>query len=118
MYSTKARVREYTPTHVLNLGGGHSDRYAKFVIEEVKPFVEREYRVLPGLWHTGIGGSSLGGLVSRYLGLKYPSIFGKMAVLSPSLLWYQWFIRGFVRATKAERPPRFGRAIGARERAR
>ncbi len=38
MYNTKARIREYTPTHVPKLGGGRADRYAKFLIEEVKPF--------------------------------------------------------------------------------
>src|SRR5258705_13418761 len=57
MYNTKARIREYTPTHVPKLGGGRADRYAKFLIKEVKPFVDREYRTLSGSQHTGIGGS-------------------------------------------------------------
>ena len=39
MYNTRARIPEYTPTHVPKLGGGRADRYAKFLIEEVKPFV-------------------------------------------------------------------------------
>jgi len=69
MYNTKARIREYTPTHVPKLGGGRADRYAKFLIEEVKPYIESEYRTLPEPENTGIGGSSLGGLVSLYLGL-------------------------------------------------
>src|SRR5260370_22151321 len=75
MYNTKARIREYTPTHVPKLGGGRADRYAKFLIEEVKPFIDREYRTLSGSQHTGIGGSSLGGLVSLYLGLQHSRIF-------------------------------------------
>ncbi len=84
MYNTKARIREYTPTHVPKLGGGRADRYAKFLVEEVKPFIDREYRTLSGSQHTGIGGSSLGGLVSLYLGLKHSRIFGRIAALSPS----------------------------------
>ena len=117
-YNTKARVGEYTPTHVPKLGGGHADRYGKFLIEEVKPFVEREYRVLPGLRHTGIGGSSLGGLVSLYLGLKHSSIFGQIAALSPSVWWNQLFIHHFVKAMKVARRPRIWLDIGTREGAR
>jgi len=55
MYNTRGRIREYTPTEVPKLGGGRADRYAKFLIEEVKPFVDRKYRTLSGPQHTGIG---------------------------------------------------------------
>jgi len=118
IYNTRARVSEYTPTHVPKLGGGRADRYAKFLIEEVKPFVEREYRVLPGSLHAGIGGSSLGGLVSLYLGLKHSAIFGKIAALSPSVWWNQLFIHRFVKALRVERRPRIWLDIGTREGAR
>ena len=118
MYNTKARVREYTPTPVPKLGGGRADRYARFLVEEVKPFVEREYRVLPGFRHTGIGGSSLGGLVSLYLGLKHSSIFGKIAALSPSVWWNQLFIHRFVGAMNLALRPRIWLDIGTREGAR
>ena len=115
MYNTKARVREYTPTHVPKLGGGRADRYARFLIEEVKPFVEREYRTLPGPQNTGIGGSSLGGLVSLYLGLKHSGIFGKIAALSPSVWWNQLMIHRFVKAMHIEPRPRIWLDIGTRE---
>lgn len=115
MYNTKARMREYTPTHVPKLGGGRADRYAKFLIEEVKPFVEREYRTLSGAEHTGIGGSSLGGLVSLYLGLKHSAIFGKIAALSPSVWWNQLVIHRFARAMHVEPCPRIWLDIGTRE---
>ena len=115
MYNTKARVREYTPTHVPKLGGGRADRYAKFLIEEVKPFVEREYRTLAGTQNTGIGGSSLGGLVSLYLGLKHANIFGKIAALSPSLWWNQLVIHRFVGAMHVDPRPRIWLDIGTRE---
>ena len=115
MYNTKARIREYTPTHVPKLGGGRADRYAKFLIEEVKPFVEQEYRTLSGSENTGIGGSSLGGLVSLYLGLKHAKIFGKIAALSPSVWWNQLVIHRFVQDMHVEPRPRIWLDIGTRE---
>ena len=115
MYNTKARIREYTPTHVPKLGGGRADRYAKFLMDEVKPFIDREYRTLSGAENTGIGGSSLGGLVSLYLGLKYSRRFGRIAALSPSVWWNQQVIHRFARATPVEPRPRIWLDIGTRE---
>jgi predicted alpha/beta superfamily hydrolase len=115
MYNTKARIREYTPTHVPKLGGGRADRYAKFLIEEVKPFVEREYRTLSGPEKTGIGGSSLGGLVSLYLGLKLPHIFGKIAALSPSVWWNHQVMHRFAAAADIDPRPAIWLDIGTRE---
>jgi predicted alpha/beta superfamily hydrolase len=115
IYNTKARVREYTPTAAPKLGGGGAERYAKFLIEEVKPFVEREYRALSGPQQTGIGGSSLGGLVSLYLGLTHSSIFGKIAALSPSVWWNHQVIHRFVRSLDVRPRPRIWLDIGTRE---
>src|SRR5260370_15345092 len=99
MYNTKARIREYTPTHVPKLGGGRADRYAKFLIEEVKPFIDREYRTLSGSQHTGIGGSSLGGLVSLYLRVKHSRIFRKNSALSPPVWWEPQLIHPLPRSS-------------------
>ncbi|MGH9743201.1 MAG: alpha/beta hydrolase [Candidatus Acidiferrum sp.] len=119
IYNTgKSRIREYTPTRVPKLGGGRADRYAKFLIEELKPFVEREYRALPGPEKTGIGGSSLGGLVSLYLGLRFPNIFGKTAALSPSVWWNQHVMHRFAQAADVHPRPRIWLDIGTREGAR
>ena len=115
MYNTKARIREYTPTHVPKLGGGRADRYARFLIDEVKPFVDREYRTFSGSQHTGIGGSSLGGLVSLYLGLKHSRIFGKIVALSPSVWWNQHVIHRFAGSLSIEPRPRIWLDIGTRE---
>jgi predicted alpha/beta superfamily hydrolase len=115
MYNTKARIREYTPTHVPKLGGGRADRYARFLIEEVKPFVDLKYRTLAGAEHTGIGGSSLGGLVSLYLGLKHSNLFGRIAALSPSVWWNQLVIHRFVESMHIEPRPSIWLDIGTRE---
>jgi predicted alpha/beta superfamily hydrolase len=65
--------------------GGKADLYGRLIVEELKPFIDSQYRTLPD--DTGLGGSSLGGLVSMYLGLKYPNVFTKLAVISPSVWW-------------------------------
>lgn len=81
------RIEEYTPTRDRKLGGGHVELYGRMLVDEVKPFIEQHYRTLAGPHNTGIGGSSLGGLATLYLGFAYPEIFGKLAVLSPSVWW-------------------------------
>jgi enterochelin esterase-like enzyme len=111
----KARVREYTPTKVPRLGGGRADRFAKFLVEEVLPFVQGEYRTISGRGHTGLGGSSLGGLVSLYVGLKMPHIFGKLAALSPSVWWNQRVIIRFAESSSISPRPRIWLDIGTRE---
>lgn len=111
----KQRLREYTPTRVARLGGGSANRYAKFLLEEVRPFLQGQYRVLEGAENTGIGGSSLGGLVSLYLGLRKPRIFGKIAALSPSVWWNERFILRFAAAAPVRPLPRIWLDIGTRE---
>jgi predicted alpha/beta superfamily hydrolase len=116
LYNTgKTRLREYTPTSVPRLGGGRADRYAKFLIEEVKPVVDRDYRTRPEASQTGIGGSSLGGLASIYLGLKFSNVFSKIAALSPSVWWNQRVILRFAQAAPVEPRPRIWLDIGTRE---
>jgi predicted alpha/beta superfamily hydrolase len=111
----KARVREYTPTRAPRLGGGRADRFAKFLVEEVMPFAQSEYRTLSGPSVTGMGGSSLGGLLSLYLGLKLPHIFGKLAALSPSLWWNQRVMTRFAEAARVHPRPRVWLDVGTRE---
>ena len=69
------------------LGGGQADAYGQMLVEELKPFIDHTYRTLPGATNCGMGGSSLGGLVTLYLGLRYTWMFGKLAVMSPSVWW-------------------------------
>lgn len=96
IYNTDKRLNEYTPTRDKKLGGGRADKYGRMLVEELKPFIESNYRAVPGPANTGLGGSSLGGLLTIYLGLKYPNIFGRLAVLSPSVWWNQRAILEFV----------------------
>ncbi len=85
-----ARIDEYTPSIDESLQrGGKADAYLEFLITEIKPFIDRQFRTRRTAINTGIGGSSLGGLLSLYAGLKHPGVFGKLAVMSPSLWWDQ-----------------------------
>ena len=85
--SEQRRMTEYTPTVDWKMGGGEADKYGRLLVEELLPFVATQYRVKSGAANTGLGGSSLGGLAALYLGLKYPDVFDKLAVLSPSVWW-------------------------------
>jgi predicted alpha/beta superfamily hydrolase len=111
----KQRLGEYTPTRMPKLGGGRANRYAKFLLEEVRPFLLGNYRVLSGAENTGIGGSSLGGLVSLYLGLRLPHVFGKIAALSPSVWWNRRVILRFADAAPVDPLPRIWLDIGTGE---
>jgi predicted alpha/beta superfamily hydrolase len=113
--SGKSRIHEYTPTKTPKLGGGRADRYAKFLLQEVMPFIQRGYRALVEPSLTGIGGSSLGGLVSLYFGLKYPQTFGKIAALSPSVWWNQRVIHRLAAAATVRPRPSIWLDIGTRE---
>jgi len=81
------RIEEYTNFPDPRHGGGRADAYADFLIREVKPSVDARYRTRADAAHTGVMGSSLGGLVSLYLGWKHPDVFGMVGALSPSLWW-------------------------------
>jgi predicted alpha/beta superfamily hydrolase len=83
------RIDEYTPGKDRRLGGGKADAYGRWLVEQLKPFIDAQYRTLPGADNCGLGGSSLGGLVSLYLGLRYPNVFSRVAVVSPSIWWRQ-----------------------------
>lgn len=85
---SKERLNEYSPWRNDSLGlGGDGDEYAYFVAKELKPFIEKNYRANPEPEFNAIIGSSMGGLISLYIGLKYPDAFGRVGVFSPSL----WF---------------------------
>ena len=109
------RMPEYTPTRDLRLGGGEGDLYGRLLVEEVKPFIDRTYRTLPGPATTGLGGSSLGGLITLYLGLRYPGVFGLLAILSPSIWWDHRSILTFVAAAKPKPNLRIWLDIGTGE---
>lgn len=83
----KERIKEYSPYLHRKFGKGEGKEYAQFIIETLKPYIDKSYRTQPEREHTGIGGSSMGGLISAYTGIVHPEIFGKLMIFSPSF-WY------------------------------
>jgi enterochelin esterase-like enzyme len=100
------RLAEYTPTRDWKLGGGEAAQYAEMVTRELLPFLRANYRLRSDPEDTGLGGSSLGGLVSLWVGLRRPDIFGRLAVLSPSVWWNHRYILGYVSQAAAQLPSR------------
>lgn len=78
------RIREFTLDQT-RAGTGEGLQYLSFVAQTVKPYVDASFRTRPDAAHTGIGGSSLGGLISVYGGVLFPGVFGRWMVFSPSL---------------------------------
>jgi enterochelin esterase-like enzyme len=116
IYNTgKARIGEYTPTRDKKMGGGKASRYGRMLIREILPFIDSEYRTLSGPANTGLGGSSLGGLLAIYLGLRFPQVFGKLAILSPSVWWNQRSILNFAARAKVRDRPRIWLDVGTKE---
>lgn len=81
------RIDEYTPWVNPEYGGGEGEAYLEFLVETLKPYVDTNYRTISDKENTAIIGSSLGGLISHYAGLKYSEVFGLIGVYSPTF----WF---------------------------
>jgi|HubBroStandDraft_5_1064220.scaffolds.fasta_scaffold115204_2 predicted alpha/beta superfamily hydrolase len=109
------RLAEYTPVPDWKMGGGEADKYGRLITEELMPYINANYRISQRREHTGMGGSSLGGLATLYLGLKYQDHFSRMAVLSPSVWWSHKSILGYVSETRLDHRPRIWLDVGKAE---
>ncbi len=78
------RIDELTPYKNSKYGGGNAKNYLEFIVNTLKPEIDAKYRTKTNAGNTAIMGSSLGGLTSFYAILKYPKVFGKAGVFSPS----------------------------------
>lgn len=96
VYNTDDRLTEYFPEktwqHVpeadrkkAKLDKLTGDAYLKFIVEELKPFIDERYKPLTSREHTFMMGSSMGGLISLYALCEYPQVFGGVACLSTHL---------------------------------
>ncbi len=96
IWNTPDRVADYTPDqdpeeqrgdHKPQGRGGNGTAYLRWITEELKPMIDREYRTDPARGSTGIMGSSLGGIISLAAAEERPGTFGRVAAVSPSLWW-------------------------------
>ncbi len=94
------RFKDYVPPE----DGGQADAYARFLVHELKPMIDRKFRTLPQPEHTGILGSSLGGVASLYLGWQFFHVFRQVGAMSGS-----WWLKKFQERilSQRKRPIRF-----------
>jgi predicted alpha/beta superfamily hydrolase len=84
------RGNEFLPTSAKMGGqsmGGRADQYGKMIQQEIIPLINAKYRTKRGPKNTALAGSSFGGIITLYLGIHHPDLFGRLAVVSPSIWW-------------------------------
>jgi predicted alpha/beta superfamily hydrolase len=112
----KDRPREYLPYRSLHppVLRPQGKQYPDFLLNEVMPFVHQRYRIARGPENTGIGGSSLGAIISLYTVMECPGIFGRLLLESPSLFVSKREILNRSRVLR-QWPAKVFVAIGTRE---
>lgn len=117
--SQNDRMKEYLPYRSLNppILRPQGKRYPEFLVNEVMRLVQQHYRIARGPENTGLGGSSLGALISLYAAIDRPRLIGRLLLESPSLfvskrrlLKYSYYFRGW--------PEKIFLAIGTKESGR
>lgn len=108
------RINEYTPWEHKKYGGGKGDIYINFLKNTLKPYIDATYRTKKQAKLTAIIGSSLGGLISYYGGLKYPETFGKIGALSTSF-WFSNSVEDFTKNYGKNKKSRLYLLVGEKE---
>jgi len=78
------RLNEYNPYSSEKFGVGEGDRYLEFLVRTLKPYIDKNFQTLRDKSNTFVAGSSMGGLISMYALLRYPTVFGGAGVFSPA----------------------------------
>jgi predicted alpha/beta superfamily hydrolase len=102
-HAGRGRLAEYSPFPDSRHGGGDADAYLSFLVETLKPRIDRMFHTRRDRDATVMLGSSMGGLVSLYAYFRYPSVFGRAGVMSPSIWFGQGTIVNFVRESQTPR---------------
>jgi len=98
--NTGARITEYSPFDDVRHGQARGDAYLAFITDTLKPAVDAAFRTLVTREHTGIAGSSMGGLISLYAFFKRADVFGFAGVMSPALWYGQRGVFEFLKTVK------------------
>jgi len=96
-HAGRRRLLEYSPYPDRRHGGGDADLYLAFLVDTLKPRIDRFFRTLRERDATAILGSSMGGLLSLYAFFRYPSVFARAGVMSPAIWYGQAAILDFIR---------------------
>lgn len=93
--NSEDRLNEYSPNWprqgegIERIQNPSGEKYARFVVETVKPYVDAHFHTNPDRTATGIGGSSMGGVISYYLAMTYPETFGYALLFSTAMWIYE-----------------------------
>jgi predicted alpha/beta superfamily hydrolase len=109
-----SRLDEYSPFVNPVYGGGQGAAYTGFLVNTLKPYIDSAYRTKPGREHTGIAGSSMGGLISLYAAIAYPEVFSKAGIFSPAF-WFTDSLYGFIAGHQKKLPAKFYFIAGKNE---
>jgi predicted alpha/beta superfamily hydrolase len=117
------RIHEYSPTRGVidskakrkKRSRGLARQYGQFLVEELKPYIDRKYRTKRETQFTGLGGSSLGGLVTLAIGILFPGTFTRLMVMSPSIWWDDFAIYRLVDSIEEKPPLKIWLDTGTRE---
>lgn len=112
IYNSGARVSEYTPIAHPRRGGGEADKFLDFVVETVKPYIDKNFRSKPDREYTTFAGASLGGLCTIYAAMRHHDVFQSFGVLAPSLQWSSYQIMPKFRAADLPSDLRFWIEVG------
>lgn len=83
-HGNEKRINEYSPFDTEEHGPGEGDAYVDFLAQTLMPYINNHYRTKQSARFTAIAGSSMGGLISLYAALKYPTKFGAVGIFSPA----------------------------------
>ncbi len=109
------RIDELTPYPNPQYGGGQGDAYVRFIVNTLKPYIDSAFRTDPDRDHTWIWGSSLGGLISFYAGVKYNDVFSRIGAFSPSFWINDPQIFTLAQNTSLQKPTFFYFLAGGQE---
>jgi len=120
---TDDRIHEYAPTPGVidskakrqKHSKGLARKYGRFLTEELRPYIDKKYRTKPEAEFTGLGGSSLGALLTLSVGLWFPNVFTRLIVMSPSVWWDDCVIYKMVEELDKKPPLKIWLDTGTRE---
>lgn len=118
--STETRSDELVPFNFYSeydkrYSGGKTNDYYNFIIAKLKPVIDEKYRTLKSAYHTGIMGSSYGGLSSTYAALKYSEYFTRFGCVSNAYFPVQKELKKLIENSTLSTCKKFYMDVGTKE---
>lgn len=108
------RMNELSPWKNSEFGEAEGEAYMEFIVNQIKPYIDNNYRTLADKNNTAIMGSSMGGLISHYAIYQYPKVFSKAGIFSPSY-WYSENVFAFTQNNPVPQEARLFLLVGKKE---